>query len=111
MREGNYCFWHSPARRRDAQEARRLGGLRRQRERTVGTAFDFRGLGSVTEIRRLLEVGVVDTLALENSIARTRTLISLALASIRLLEVGELETRLKHLEQLAVTPNHVDTPA
>ena len=102
MRAGTYCFWHSPKHRGEAQEARRLGGLRRQRERTVSTAYDFRGLGSVAEIRRLVEVAAVDTLALQNSIARARTLGYLAQTSLRLLEVGELEERLEGLEQIAL---------
>ena len=79
-------------------EARRLGGLRRRREVAVSGAFDFVGLETVGDIRRLLEVTVLDTLGLENSIARARTLAYLATTAIKLLEVGELEQRLAALE-------------
>ena len=49
-------------------------------------------------IRRLREVAVLDTLGLENSIARARTLAYLATTAIKLMEVGELEPRLASLE-------------
>lgn len=61
-------------------------------------AYDFAGLGTVADIRRILEVAVLDTLGLENSIARARTLAYLATSAIKLLEVGELEERLEALE-------------
>ena len=98
LRDGPFCFWHAPDREEDAVEARRLGGLRRRRERTVAGAYDLAGLGSVEAIRRLLEIAVLDALGLENSIARARVLISGALAAARLLETGELEARLAALE-------------
>ena len=81
-----------------AAEARRLGGLRRRRERTVSGAYDFAGLGSIESIRRILEIAVLDALGLENSIARARLLIAGSLAAAKLLETGELEERLTSLE-------------
>ena len=98
LQEGDYCFWHSPEHAEEVAEARRLGGLRRRREVAVSGAFDFVGLETVGDIRRLLEVAVLDTLGLENSIARNRTLAYLATSAIKLLEVGELEQRLASLE-------------
>jgi hypothetical protein len=93
-----YCLWHSPDREEEAAEARRLGGLRRRREKTVSGAFDLAGLDTVQSIRRLVEIAAIDSLGLENSIARSRTLISAALAAAKLLEVGELEARIAQLE-------------
>ena len=49
------------------------------------------------------KVAVVDTLGLENSIARARTLAYLAMTSIKLLETGELEERLAFLENASQT--------
>ena len=89
---------HSPEHAEDVAEARRLGGLRRRREVAVSGAFDFVGLETVADVRRLLEVAVLDTLGMENSIARNRTLAYLATTAIKLLEVGELEQRLESLE-------------
>jgi hypothetical protein len=61
-------------------------------------AYDFTGLGSIEEIRRLLEIAVVDTLGADNSIARAKTLVQIASAAAKLLETGELEHRIELLE-------------
>ena len=103
LRDGEHCFWHDPAHADDATEARRLGGLRRRREKAVQGAYDIEGLEDVPAIRRLVEVAALDTLSLDNSIARARTLISAALAAAKLLETGEFEERLVALEA-AVLP-------
>ena len=83
------------------QEARRLGGIRRKRESTLSSAYQFESLNSVEGIRRIIEVAVYDSLALENSIARNRALAYLAQVALHALEVGNLEDRVSALEQLA----------
>lgn len=93
-----YCLWHSPEREEEAADARRLGGLRRRREKAVSGAYDSAGLDSIPAIRRILEIATIDTLGLDNSIVRSRTLISAAVAAAKLLETGELEARLAILE-------------
>jgi hypothetical protein len=93
-----YCLWHSPEREDEAADARRLGGLRRRREKAVSGAFDFGGLDSIQSIRRILEIATIDTLGLDNSVVRSRTLISAAVAAAKLPETGELEARLAALE-------------
>ena len=52
-------------------------------------------------ITRLLEIAVFDALALDNSLARCRTLISAGLAGAKLLETGDLQTRIELLESMA----------
>jgi len=98
LRDGRFCFWHEPGKAEEAQEARRLGGMRRGRERTLAVAYDLTGLGSIEAIRRLVEIALFDVLGLENSIARARVLISGALAAAKLLETGELAERIAALE-------------
>ena len=98
IHESDFCFWHDPEHAEAAAEARRLGGLRRRKEGTIAGAYDFEGLGSVPEIRRLVEIVVTDALSMENSIARGRLLIAGAQVAAKLLEVGELETRVEALE-------------
>jgi hypothetical protein len=98
QRDVPFCFFHAPGSEEEAAEARRLGGLRRRREKTLYGAYDFAGLGSVESIRRILEIATLDALGLDNSIARARVLIAAALAAARLLEVGELEARVEALE-------------
>ncbi len=99
LRDEVYCFMHSPDHVEEVAEARRLGGHRRRRERVISDVYDFEGLASVTQIRRLVEVAVLDTLGLENSVARARTLGALAQTATKLLEAGEFENRLRLLEQ------------
>src|SRR3569833_3090670 len=82
------CWAHDPANADAAAEARRLVGLRRRREGALRGAYDFEGLTSVDEIRRLLEIATLDTLGLENSIGRARALIAAAQAAAKLLETG-----------------------
>ena len=98
MRDQAYCLFHSPDHSAEVAEARKLGGIRRRRERTVSVAYDFDGLGSTESIGRVIEIATLDALGLENSIARCRVLIAAATAASRLLEVGELEARLAALE-------------
>ena len=98
--EGDFCLMHSPEHAEEMAEARRLGGLRRRREEAVSGASGFEGLGSVEDIRRLLEIAALDTLGLENSVARSRTLAYLAQVALKALEVGELAERIDALERL-----------
>ena len=44
---GDYCFWHDSDRQVDAQEARRLGGLRRRREGTLQGAYNVEVLATI----------------------------------------------------------------
>jgi len=102
LRDGEYCFWHSPDHADELAEAQRLGGLRRRKEKTVAGAYDIEGLDDVPKIRRLLEIAALDTLSLENSVARSRTLAYLAQIALKALEVGEFEARLEALEKAVV---------
>jgi hypothetical protein len=83
------------------QEARRLGGLRRKRESTISSAYQFESLDSVDGIRRIVLIAVLDALSMENSMSRVRTLAYLAQVALRMLEVGEIEERVAALEELA----------
>ena len=56
------------------------------------------GWKQVGDLRRLLVIASLDTLGLENSIARARTLGYLVGVAGKLLETGELEERLAALE-------------
>ncbi|MGA2514578.1 MAG: hypothetical protein ABSG37_13330 [Candidatus Limnocylindrales bacterium] len=98
MVDGSLCFLHDPATASEAAEARRIGGVRRRREKTVVVACDLEGLDTVAGIRRVLDIAVADSLSLDNSIGRARVLISAAGAAAKLLETGELEARISALE-------------
>jgi len=98
MRESDFCVFHDPEHAEVVQEARRAGGQRRKREATLATAYDFQGLTSVDEIRRLVEVAAYDALGLDNDIGRVRALGYLAQIAVTLLEKGEMEERLTAVE-------------
>lgn len=100
LRDSQYCRMHSPERAKEVQEARRLGGLRRKRESAISSAYLFESLTTVPGIRRIVEIALMDTLALDNGIARNRVLGSLAQAAMVLLEKGEMEERLTSVEQI-----------
>jgi hypothetical protein len=76
----------TPEHAEEMAEARRLGGLRRRREKAVSGAYDFEGLADIGRVRRLLEIAALDSLALENSVARSRTLAYLAQVALKALE-------------------------
>jgi hypothetical protein len=98
LRDEDYCFMHSPDHAAEAAEARRLGGLRHRREKTLSVAYDLVSLGTVEGIVRVLDIALRDVLGLDNTVPRNRALISVASAAARLLEVGDLEARVAGLE-------------
>ncbi len=100
LRDAEYCFAHDPAHADAASEARRLGGLRRRRELTLQGAYDFEGLDTVPKIRRVLEIAVHDVLGADNSIGRAKALSQIAMSAANLLRAGEVEDRLKAIEEL-----------
>jgi hypothetical protein len=94
--DSDFCFWHDPQHTQEAAEARRLGGLRRRRESTVLSAYEFGGIDSIIE--RYLEVGLLDLVSLENSVARSRAFFAGVMTAAKLMEVGDLEERMSVLE-------------
>jgi hypothetical protein len=103
QRDSDLCWWHDPAHAEEAREARRLGGVRRRREGVVQGSYDFVGLTTIPDLQRLLEIIAIDTLALDNSVARSRTMVAVVQAAAKLLEIGDFAQRLEALEDV-VTP-------
>jgi len=98
MRDEPFCFWHSPETAEEAAEARRVGGLHRRKKKTVGAIYGFHGLRTIEDNLALLETAAIETLALENSIARNRALGGFAATGAKLIELGDHEERLRALE-------------
>ena len=94
LRGKSVCYWHDPDKAEEAAESRRIGGLHRRKAKSVATIYDFSGLRTVESAQRLLETAAIETLALENSIARNRALISAAAGAGKLIEAGDLADRL-----------------
>ena len=99
MRDEPFCFWHHPDHRADAADARRLGGLRRRREKTLEGAYDLHeDFRSVDGLLRFVESGAIDLLGLDSSVARSNAMFRGALVAAKLLEVGDLAQRIANLE-------------
>ena len=98
LRESDFCLWHDPEHAEQVAESRRLGGSRRRREVTLAGVYDLDSVITVQDIQRLIEIAVLDTLALDNSVQRNRTLAYLAQTALRSIEVGEQEERIRTLE-------------
>ncbi len=88
--DSDYCRVHDPENADAVQESRRLGGLRRKREATVAIAYDYEGLESVSQIRRLLDVAAIDTLGEPTSLNRAKALGYIVQVAATLLEKGEI---------------------
>lgn len=92
---GTMCFWHDPLTAADAAEARRLGGQRRRREQITAGAYDIESLETPDDIRRVIQIAIIDTLGLENSVPRSRALFWGSAVLLRLFEISELDERLQ----------------
>ena len=93
----HFCWVHEPGKQEEMAEARRLGGMRRRRERTVAVAHNLSGVRTV-DLFRLVEIAMLDALGMENTIARGRLLLAGATTGAKLLETGELSERIAALE-------------
>ena len=98
LTDGSYCRMHDPDMVEEVAEGRRLGGYRRKREATLFGAYELEELDSLTFPRRVLEVALFDTLAMENDLARARTLGYLVGIWVKVRQEGETEERLRALE-------------
>jgi hypothetical protein len=98
LRDEPFCFWHAPGAAEELAEARRMGGLHRRKKRTIATIYGFGGLRSIEDNQALLETIAVETLALENSIARNRAVTAIVATGAKLIELGDLAARVAALE-------------
>ena len=98
LRDQAFCFWHTPEREEDATEARRMGGLHRRKKRTVATIYGFGGLRSIEDHQALLETITIETMALENSLARNSAVTRMIATGAKLIELGDLESRIAAIE-------------
>ena len=101
MRDSQLCWNHDPRVGRQRAEARRRGGRHRRRS-SKGAPLPPVELSDVRAIRHVLETAVGETMTLEPSLARARTLAYLVSVALRVIEVGEIEYRLTALESLVI---------
>jgi hypothetical protein len=102
LRDEEFCFFHSPETPEEAAEARRLGGLHRRKKKSVAAIYGFAGLRTISDSQTLLETAAIETLAIENSINRNRTLATFVATAAKLIELGDLADRVAALEAAAL---------
>jgi hypothetical protein len=100
--DGVLCFFHAPETAPEAAEARRVGGLRRRREKTVEVVYGLDGLDGVARLGRVLDFVILETLSLDNGLGRNRTLLLALRAWMEFLRITDHEARLAALEALLV---------
>ena len=98
LRGEPFCHMHHPDHAAEVAEARRVGGLRHRKEATLTAVYDLGDPGTIEGAVRLLHIAALDTLALENSVARNRTLVAVASTSVRVIEAADLADRVAALE-------------
>ena len=98
LRESDDCLMHDPEHAEEVAEARKLGGLRKRREVAVIGAYGLDGLDTLEFLQRVLAIALLDTLGMDNSLNRSRTLGYLVGIGTKLRQEGETEERLRALE-------------
>jgi hypothetical protein len=98
-----YCFNHDSSVAAERALSRRRGGLHRRTGKPSSDGATPPRLRTIEEIQAELERAYLDASALENSSQRSRTLGYLLQVAVRLIEVGELESRLAALETASGT--------
>ncbi len=92
MRDEDFCFWHHPDHKQDAAKARRLGGLRRRREKTIEGAFNLpENLDSIEGLRRFVEIAAFDLLGMETSTTRCYAIARVGEVLLKLHDKGQFE--------------------
>ncbi len=118
MLEEQFCFWHHPDHTQEAAEARRLGGLRRRREKAIEGAYDLHDrVDSANGISRLLKITTDGLLSMESSIGRSNALLRAVREAREMMETGnlaqsiaDLEAALKNRSPEPSSPFDVDLP-
>lgn len=101
IEDSDFCFTHDPSKEAERDEARSRGGENRPRAihpMEYPADLDVKSAGGLLS---LMEHAIKDTWTLETSVARGRTIGYLAQVQKGILEVGQLEDRVKKLEELA----------
>lgn len=93
-----FCFTHDPARGAERAKARRRGGAARLVPHGGDPANLPAAVRSVADVQAVLDYTLRELVPHDNGIQRARALVSLSLACLKALEVGELEARLEQIE-------------
>lgn len=100
LRGGSFCWNHAPE-KAEARARARTKGAHRKHSRSGVTAPSNLRLRTVEDVTALIEQAGRVALSLPDSSNKARTIASIAGIALKCVEVGELEARLRVLEQTA----------
>ena len=100
LKGSKYCFVHNPSSGAMAAAARKKGGQHRRAPHAGNLTSLPEEVRSVEQVYRVLDYTLAETIALTNSILRSRALIAISEAYLKAISVGEFETRLTKLEEI-----------
>lgn len=96
--KNGYCFTHDATKGKERALARRIGGLSTKKPHIADSSLIPSDVRSIDGVFTILNYALQESIVLDNSIARSRLLVSIAHGFIEALKVGELEKRLEALE-------------
>lgn len=94
----SWCGLHHPDNQARVAAGRKVGGSRRKRPTT--NPVDGMPLESVADVRAVLELALVDALALDPSAGRVRAVVSVAAEAARLIRDADVDAKLGELEAM-----------
>jgi hypothetical protein len=95
---GQFCFTHNPATRASQAKARKKGGHNRARHGGNASTIPTQ-INNLQEAGALLAYIVQELLIMDNGVPRARALLQAYEMYLKTFEIGELEARIKALEE------------
>jgi hypothetical protein len=101
MRDNDLCWHHDPENEEAAQDARRLGGVRRKRESTLAGAYEFEGILVDGGLARFIDIAAWDALSLDSGQSKVRAMVAVAQVAEKILVARDHEERIAALESVS----------
>ncbi|HEX8288069.1 MAG TPA: hypothetical protein VF556_08740 [Pyrinomonadaceae bacterium] len=96
--ESGVCFMHDATKGKERASARRNGGLATKQPHYADATVLPSAIRDISSVLIILDYALQESVGLDNSIQRGQLLVSIAHGYIEALKVGELEQRLKAVE-------------
>ncbi len=99
LKGGSYCFNHSPEEGAKRARARKRGGENRHTPHFADPSLLPQDVQSLDDVNKLLMYTLQEVSGMDNSLERARVLLALVVGFGKSIEIGELELRIKALEE------------